>query len=75
MFIDFVTFGKYGLFIWPAFIFTFVSCLCLYIKTKKELDREEKMFIKAFEQPQIIVVDKRRENKKEVLLGSKIQSS
>ena len=75
MYIELLTLGGYGQFVWPAFIFTFVSCLCLYIKTKKELDREEKMFIKAFEQPQIIVVDKRRENKKEVLLGSKIQSS
>ena len=38
------TLGGYGQFVWPAFIFTFVSCLALYLKTKKELQKLEKMF-------------------------------
>ena len=38
----------YGQFVWPAFIFTFVSCVALYVKTKKEFKKQEKMFLKVF---------------------------
>ena len=41
--------GGYGQFVWSAFVFTFVSCLILYIKTKKELQKQEKMFLKEYE--------------------------
>jgi len=44
--------GGYGQFVWPAFIFTFVSCFSLYIKTKKEFQKQEKMFLKEFKQIQ-----------------------
>ena len=61
--------GGYGQFVWPAFIFTFVSCFLLYIKTKKELKRHEKMFLIEFNQIQIakIEVAKQKELLKEVL--------
>ena len=61
--------GGYGQFVWPAFIFTFVSCFLLYIKTKKELKRHEKMFLIEFNQIQIakIKVAKQKELLKEVL--------
>ena len=42
--------GGYGQFIWPAFMFTFVSCFALYVKTKKEFQRQEKIFLKEFKQ-------------------------
>ena len=42
--------GGYGQFVWPAFIFTFVSCFSLYIKTKKEFQKQEKIFLKEFKQ-------------------------
>ena len=29
--------GGYGQFVWPAFIFTCLSCTILYLKTNKEL--------------------------------------
>ena len=60
----------YGQFVWPAFIFTFVSCLFLYLKTKKEFQKQEKIYLKEFKQLQTkkIEVDK----KKEVLSGSLI---
>ena len=60
----------YGQFVWPAFIFTFVSCLFLYLKTKKELKKQEKMFLREFKQLQTtkIKITKR----KEVLSGSLI---
>ena len=42
--------GGYGQFVWPAFIFSFVSCFILYIKIKKEFKKQEKMFLKEFKQ-------------------------
>ena len=42
--------GGYGHFVWPAFIFTFLSCFALYVKTKKEFQRQEKIFLKEFKQ-------------------------
>ena len=67
--IEFLVLGGYGQFVWPAFIFTFVSCFVLYIKTKKELKRHEKMFLIEFNQIQIakIEVAKQKEVLKEVL--------
>ena len=61
--------GGYGQFVWPAFIFTFVSCFLLYIKTKKELKRQEKMFLIEFKQIPIAKIDvaKQKELLKEVL--------
>ena len=66
--------GGYGQFVWPAFIFTFISCFSLYLKTKKELRRQEKMFLKEFKQLQTIKVQvaKRKEGTKESLSGSSI---
>ena len=49
-------FGGYGQFIWPAFIFTFLSCFFLYLKTKKELRRQEKIFLKEFKQIQEVKI-------------------
>ena len=60
----------YGQFVWPAFIFSIVSCFFLYLKTKKEFQKQEKIYLKEFKQLQTkeIEVDK----KKEVLSGSLI---
>ena len=61
--------GGYGQFVWPAFIFTFASCFLLYLKTKKELKKQEKMFLIEFKQMTItkIEVAKQKELLKEVL--------
>ena len=66
--------GGYGQFVWPAFIFTFVSCFILYKKTKKELQKQEKMFLKEYEKLHIaeIKIAKEKEITKEVLSGSSI---
>ena len=71
---EFFILNGYGQFVWPAFIFTFVSCFSLYLKTKKEFQKQEKIFIKEFKQSQTIKVevDKRKKTKEEVLSGSTI---
>ena len=62
----------YGQFVWPAFIFTFVSCFLLYLKTKKELKKQEKMFLIEFKQIPVrkTEVAKQKELLKEVLSSS-----
>ena len=64
--------GGYGQFVWPAFIFTFVSYFLLYLKTKKELKRLEKMYLIEFKQKPIARVEvvRRREFLKEILLNN-----
>ena len=70
--IEFLVLGGYGQFVWPAFILTFVSCFLLYIKTKKELKRHEKMLSIEFKQMPIakIEVAKQKELLEEVLSSS-----
>ena len=62
--------GGYGQFVWPAFIFTFVSCFSLYVKTKKEFQKQEKIFLKEFKQMQSEKIETVKE--KEALSGSPI---
>ena len=62
--------GGYGQFVWPAFIFTFVSCFSLYIKTKKEFQKQEKIFLKEFKQ--ILTEKIETDKEKEALSGSPI---
>ena len=65
---EFLILGGYGQFVWPAFIFTFVSCFVLYVKTKKEFQKQEKMFLKEFKQSQTERIETTKS--KEVLSGS-----
>ena len=58
--IELLVLGGYGQFVWPAFIFTFVSCFVLYIRTKKELKRHEKMFLIEFNKIQIATLAKEK---------------
>ena len=48
--IELLTLGGYGQFVWPAFIFTFVCCFLLYIKTKREFKKQEKLFLIEYKQ-------------------------
>ncbi len=52
MSLQFFILGGYGYFVWPAFIFTFVSCLFLYLKTNKEFQKQERIFLKEFKKIQ-----------------------
>ena len=71
---DFFILDGYSQFVWPAFVFTFVSCFYLYLKTKREFQKQEKFFLNEFKQLQTIKIEagKRRETKKEVLSESSI---
>jgi len=68
--LEFLILGGYGQFVWPAFIFTFVSCFTLYVKTKKEFQKQEKIFLKEFKQMQTEKIETVKE--KEALSGSPI---
>ena len=46
--LNFLILGGYGQFVWSAFIFTFVSFFILYLKTKKEFQKQEKIFLRVF---------------------------
>ena len=64
--------GGYGQFVWPAFIFTFLICFYLYLKTKKELQKQEKLFLNEFGQQQSIKieVDTQKKDTKKVFSGN-----
>ena len=62
--------GGYGQYVWPAFIFTFVSCFVFFVKTRKEFQKQEKKFLKEFKQMQTETIETAKE--KEALSGSPI---
>ena len=67
--LNFLFLGGYGEFVWPAFIFTFVCCFYLYLKTRTELKKLEKMYLIEFKQLPVekIEVAKHKGVSKEVL--------
>ena len=71
---EIVSLGGYGQFVWPAFIFTFVSCFYLYLITKREFQKQEKLFLNEFKQLKTIKIEvaKSKEIKKKILSGSSI---
>ena len=46
--LEFLILGGYWYFVWPAFVFTFVSCFFLYFKSKKEFLKQKEIFLKEF---------------------------
>ena len=72
--LEFFILDGYGQFVWSAFIFTFVSCVALYRKTRKELQKQEKMFLSEYEELHATKIKSTEEKKttKEVLSGSSI---
>ena len=48
--------GGYGHFVWPAFMFTLVSCFVFYLKTNKTFQKEEKIFLREFKQIQEVKI-------------------
>ena len=56
MSLDFFILNGYGQFVWPAFLFTFLSCFFLFLKTKAEFKKQEKIFLNTFKQPSVIKI-------------------
>lgn len=72
MSLDIFILGGYGQFVWSAFIFTFVIGYYLYSKTKKELQKQEKLFLNEFGQQQSIKIEVETQKKdtKKVFSGN-----
>ena len=56
MSLELLSLGGYGQFVWPAFIFTFVICFVLYLKTSKEFKKYEKMFFNQYQQVKVVKI-------------------
>ena len=63
MFLEIIILGGYGQFVWPAFIFTFLVCLALYLETKKELKKQEEIFLSEFKETHPIKIKSFEEKK------------
>ena len=72
MVIKLLILGGYGQFVWSAYIFTCVSCLYLYFKTKAELKKQEKMFFNKFKQLHTVKIEAAK--RKEAESGDTIQN-
>ena len=57
------TLNGYGQFVWPAFIFTFSICLTLYLRTSKQLQKQEKMYFTVHKEAQIEEIKVLKEHK------------
>ena len=68
---DLIYLGGYGQFVWPAFIFTFLSCFFLYLKTEGELQKQEKIYMNEFKKLRTLEIKtvEAKKEKKEVLSG------
>tara|TARA_B100000959_G_C14765845_1_gene535378 strand:- start:488 stop:697 length:210 start_codon:yes stop_codon:yes gene_type:complete len=69
MIFEFFILNGYGQFVWPAFLLTFLSCFLLYLKTKKELKKQEKLYLRTFGQLQSKKIEL---DNKEALSGNSI---
>tara|TARA_Y100000590_G_C15585960_1_gene964139 strand:- start:10 stop:234 length:225 start_codon:yes stop_codon:yes gene_type:complete len=72
--LEFFILGGYGQYVWPAFIFTFISFATLYRITKKELEKHEKIFLSEYTKLYTAKIKSQKVNRitKEVLSGSSI---
>ena len=72
--IEILTLGGYGQFVWPAFIFTFICCLSLYLNTKIALNKQEKLFLLEYKQEPITKgeIAKQKRLSKEILSSNLI---
>tara|TARA_B100001765_G_C19340981_1_gene266096 strand:+ start:63 stop:281 length:219 start_codon:yes stop_codon:yes gene_type:complete len=69
MLTELLTMNGYGQFVWPAFIFTFVSCLYLYLRIRIEFKQQEKIYLLKFKKAEVrkIQFDKRKKSREEAL--------
>ena len=69
MILELLTMNGYGQFVWTAFIFSFGSCFYLYLKTRKEFKKQEKVYLLEFglTETKKIRFNKRKKSTEEVL--------
>ena len=63
MFKELLMMNGYGLYVWTAFTFSFVSCLYLYLKTRIEFKKYQKIYLSEFVSTEVEKI-KFRERKK-----------
>ena len=68
--IEILSFGYYGLYVWTSFIFTLSVCISLYLKTNKELKKQEILFYKEFKEINMFKVKTSRDKKQAQLSNS-----
>ena len=56
MFLENFSFAPYGLFVWSAFIFTFLTLFFLYKKVKVEFIEKEKLFLSMYKSEKVIKI-------------------
>ena len=69
MIIELLTMNGYGQFVWTAFTFSFVSCFYLYLKTRIEFKKQEKIYLLEFglTEAKKIQFNKRKKSTEEAL--------
>ena len=69
MVIELITMNGYGQFVWPAFFFSLASCSYLYLTTRSEFKKTEKIYSLEFEKQQIAKIEfiRKQKNIKEIL--------
>ncbi len=67
--LNFFILGGYGQFVWPSFIFSFAICYYFYFKTKRELKKQEEIFLNEFGKIQTVEIKtiQKKKNTKEAL--------
>ena len=66
MSLDNFNLGGYGQFVWPAFFITFLFFFVLYLKTKKEFNKQEKIFYDRFTQTEDLNLSKEKISKETI---------
>lgn len=69
---ELVYLSGYGQFVWPAFMFTYFSCLILYLKTRNDLKKYEELFFKEFNQTNEIETVREEKIAKKAVFDSSI---
>ena len=69
--LDIFLMNGYGIYVWSSFLFTFLVCLFLFLRTKKTLKKLEKDFIKEAQSlsDEQLVDLKRQKVAKEILIS------
>ena len=69
MIMELLSMNGYGQFVWAAFTFSFASCLYLYLKTRIEFKKQEKIYLLVFGsiEAQKIQFNKRKKSTEEAL--------